>query len=249
MMPRISLGVFCLSLHLWAQSTFEVATVKQSPSISTDDLVSGRVRIGINIDAAQVNIRAASFQSILLRAFNLENYQLIAPDWMRTQPYFDIVAKIPEGVSKDRVPEMLQALLKDRFKLEVHRGTRELSVYALIIGKNGPKLKDAPPGATLTLRGGAFVNGVSHIHTVSNMDSLAFFMNTYLDRPVLDRTGLTGTYDIDLDVSRDLDSGPGPMPMLDLKSAVEPLGLKLDPRKESFEIIVVDHAEKAPTEN
>src|SRR5205814_5568237 len=66
------------------------------------------------------------------------------PDSMKSQR-FDILAKMPEGATKEQVPEMLQALLAERFQLKVHRENREQSIYALVVGKGGPKLKEAAP--------------------------------------------------------------------------------------------------------
>jgi len=75
-------------------------------------------------------------------AYRVKAYQVQGPDWM-AQQRFEIQAKIPEGVPEDKVPEMLQALLADRFKLTIHRDKKELPVYALIVGKNGSKLTEA----------------------------------------------------------------------------------------------------------
>jgi uncharacterized protein (TIGR03435 family) len=110
----------------------------------------------LTVEGARVDIRYMSLSRLLLTAYRLKPYQLSGPDWMKTQR-FDILAKIPEGGSKDKVPEMLQSLLAERFKLAVHRENKEQPVYALVVGKNGQKLQapaadaDAPlpntPGA------------------------------------------------------------------------------------------------------
>ncbi len=72
-----------------------------------------------------------------------------------TSERFDVLAKLPEGASREQVPEMLQALLAERFKLTVHRESKEHAVYALVVGKNGPKLKESPPDADAPAGGGA----------------------------------------------------------------------------------------------
>jgi uncharacterized protein (TIGR03435 family) len=77
-------------------------------------------------------------------AFKVKPYQLSGPDWMSADR-FDVMGKMPEGATKEQVPEMLQALLADRFKLTIHRENRERAVYALVVGKGGPKLKEAVP--------------------------------------------------------------------------------------------------------
>jgi uncharacterized protein (TIGR03435 family) len=252
---RKTLLLFAALPLLAQQPAFEVATIKQAPPIVIEDMISGKVRPGITVDAAQVTVRAVSLASIMMRAYRLQTYQLTAPDWMRTQPYFDIVAKIPEGGTPEQVPEMLQALLKERFKLEVHRETKDLPVYALVVGKNGPKLKPAPPGATLAFKMTQQPGGIFHFQTTSDLTAFAQTMITFVGRPVLDRTDLKGIYEIVLDVTRDAPrDNPGDLPGIlsqgaEFVAAVEQLGLKLESRKEPTEMIVVDHAEKTPTEN
>jgi uncharacterized protein (TIGR03435 family) len=118
----------------------------------------------LTIEGARVDIRYMSLSRLMLTAYRLKPYQLSGPDWMKTQR-FDILAKIPEGGSKDRVPEMLQSLLAERFKLAIHRENKEQPVYALVVGKNGQKLQapatdaeaplpDTPGGRGLYTPGG-----------------------------------------------------------------------------------------------
>lgn len=109
-------------------------------------MATGKLHIGMSIDAARVDIGSMSLADLIPFAFGVKAYQVSGPDWMN-QNRFDILAKMPEGATKDQVPQMLQALLVDRFKLVVHRENREHPIYALIIGKNGSKLKESPPEA------------------------------------------------------------------------------------------------------
>jgi uncharacterized protein (TIGR03435 family) len=81
---------------------------------------------------------------LIASAYKVKNFQVAGPEWIKTER-FDIMAKLPEGANKDQVPEMLQALLADRFKLTIHRDTKDHAIYALIVAKGGPKLKDSPP--------------------------------------------------------------------------------------------------------
>jgi uncharacterized protein (TIGR03435 family) len=244
-------------------------------------------------------------------AYRVKAYQVQGPDWM-AQQRFEIQAKIPEGVSSDKVPEMLQALLADRFKLTVHRGTKELPVYALIVGKNGSKLipasaeedapiPDSPGGLTLGTekgqvkiaqdgkgntvmqgggRGGTIKQSISaaglHLEmTKTTIESMVELLGSLVDRPVVDMTGLTGTYQVALDLPLEdvqiiaqkqaaalgvslprpggaganaADSASTPSGAA-IFGAVEKLGLKLDARKAPVETIVVDHLEKTPTDN
>jgi uncharacterized protein (TIGR03435 family) len=248
--------VFVLSmlvavLPVLAQSpTFEVAIVKAAVPYTTEDLQSGKAHIGLKVDAGRVDIGSSPLASLIMNAYRLKQYELDAPEWTRNRPFFDVLAKIPAGVTEAQMPEMLQALLKDRFKLAVHREMRDRAFYALVVSKNGPRLKEAAAGAPMLFKGTAVdPRGISHIHTISNLSALAFAMGPYVDRPVIDMTKLTGVNDMDLDVSRDPELGIGAMPLLDFKGAVKALGLELEARKEAIEMLVVDHVEKMPTEN
>jgi uncharacterized protein (TIGR03435 family) len=125
-----------------AVPSFEVASIKPAPPIEPAKIMAGKMHIGMSIDAARVDIGNLSLADLIRTAYRVKAYQLSGPDWMSSQRY-DVLAKMPEGVSKDKVPEMLQALLAERFKLTVHHTTKEEQVFALVVGKNGPKLKEA----------------------------------------------------------------------------------------------------------
>ena len=166
---------------------------------------------------------------------------------------------------------MLQALLADRFKLTVHRETRELPVYSLVIGKNGPILQEtkpdpsAPPApGPAASRGGSSIRiskmssgpaTMTALHTSAS--DLADSLSVQLGRTVLDKTGLTSRYDFTLkwtadDAQLPLPSGSAPPPSLTtdpsgptLFTAVqEQLGLKLEPGKGPVEVVVIDHVER-----
>ena len=125
---------------------FEVATIKPAPEIKPADVVAGKLHVGMNIDAARVDIGYVTIRDLVCVAYKMKPYQVTAPDWATAQR-FDIIAKIPEGATKEQVPEMLQALLADRFKLVIKRDKKEQPIYALLLGKNGPKMKPAVPEA------------------------------------------------------------------------------------------------------
>jgi len=146
-MNRALFALAILAIVGHAQTpAFEVASIKtaadpgRQPILCLAPCVPGE---RFTVDGARVDIRFMSLRRLILLAYRIEPYQLSGPEWMGT-PKFDIVAKIPAGVSKERVPEMLQSLLAERFKLAVHRDSKEQQVYALVLGKNGPKL--APSG-------------------------------------------------------------------------------------------------------
>jgi uncharacterized protein (TIGR03435 family) len=303
---------------------FEVASVKASPPFDVQKLMSGQQRIGMRMDAGRVEIDGLPLPDIINTAFRVKSYQVTAPSWLgagMAAPRFDIHATLPAGSTTEQVPEMLQALLAERFKLTYHREKKDQSVYALIVGKGGPKLVESPPDAPagdaatastgpsagpgtsgLIGRGGppAQVNANGRgaftiagggtgpmrmsmspegIHLEVDkvtMVQLADTLTRLVDRPVIDQTGLKGNYKVALDLAlADMmnvaraaganlppgalgagPGGPGGVPAaLDPSSgssvfhSVEQLGLKLDSRKTPVDQLVIDHLERAPTED
>jgi uncharacterized protein (TIGR03435 family) len=207
---------------------------------------------------------------------------------------WDILAKLPAGAAKAQVPDMLQSLLRDRFKLAVHKETRELNVYALTVRKEGPALKEAAPlpaadpkstailstpqgnaerssdGRTMTISGGpagairvTYIDdpNFSRLELRTSMSTFAGMLS--LDKPVVDLTGLSGTYAVALtmptnDIKPFMRSAMGigmlgsPQDLTDatvLAQALQKIGLKLESRRVPVEMIVVDHLEKKPTDN
>jgi uncharacterized protein (TIGR03435 family) len=192
------------------------------------------------------------------------------PDWMLSENY-DIVARIggadaeawkDEAQRRKMLRAMLQALLAERCKLVVHRGTRDKPVYAIVVGKNGPKLKAAETTDLDTLHakhpntndvpgGGGVVgegkNGGSGLYGAT-IGTLALALTYPAGRPVVDKTGLTGRYDIDLPHMQTLSPTDQPDGAPTVFSVLEDLGLRLEPRKEPVEVLVLDHVER-PTAN
>jgi uncharacterized protein (TIGR03435 family) len=174
---------------------------------------------------------------------------------------FDIEAVSDRAIGLDECKSRIQSLLGERFKLALHRETRDQPVYALAVAKSGPKFREATgePGNPSDVPS---INSTPIRSALDNssvrgltMPQLAAFLQVELiraehlggveNRPVVDRTGLTGVYQIHLDFSRRPDDDTHP----DLFTALqEQLGLKLEPRKEPVEVLVVDNVEK-PKEN
>jgi uncharacterized protein (TIGR03435 family) len=137
----------------WAQTPsvntgFEVATVKPSPppdrAKMAAEIQAGRMpRFGPHVSLSQAEYNHMLLRDLIAIAYNVQAYQITGPAWLATER-FDIVAKMPDGASKDDAPKFLQALLAERFKLAVHRDTQERPVLALVVGKDGPKLKESP---------------------------------------------------------------------------------------------------------
>jgi uncharacterized protein (TIGR03435 family) len=136
-----------------ATPRFEVASVKPSvPTPSNAGAGGGRMADGggvcvlsLKIDPARVDIQCATLLDLIGYAFRFSPARISGPDWMTppSSPRFDIAAKTPQSASSDQVPEMVRALLADRFKLATHRGTTERSIYALVVAKGGLKVQPA----------------------------------------------------------------------------------------------------------
>ena len=148
----LSLGVALVAGAVHAQApaaklAFEVASIKPAAPMDPAAIMAGKAHVGMKIDAARVDIGFLALGDLIRVAYKLKSYQLVGPDWingLNTQRW-DIMAKMPPGANKDQVPEMLQTLLAERFKLEFHRETKEHSAYALTVAKSGLKMKEAPP--------------------------------------------------------------------------------------------------------
>jgi uncharacterized protein (TIGR03435 family) len=144
----ICMGLLLLCASLFAQTpeklAFEVASIKPAPSLLqiAGDIQSGKARIGMRVDGARLDLNFVSLRDIVVGAFKVKPNQISGPDWLFSQR-FEIHAKLPEGATKEQIPEMLQTLLAERFKLTFHRENRELPVYALIVSKSGLKMKEA----------------------------------------------------------------------------------------------------------
>jgi len=295
--------------------TFEVASIKPSPQVTPAMMAAGSIHAGMKIDAARVDIGMLSLMDLICKAYEVKSYQVSGPGWLGVQR-FDIMAKIPEGGTKEQVPQMLQALLAERFKLVVHRDTKEHAVYALVPAKGGVKMKEseadpapaasaapgapAPPASTgssqvtvnASAKGTVVTDGQGGQTKMSmspdgksmrmesskiTMAQLAEGLSRFLDRPVVDMTELKGNYQATLDLSiqdlmnaaraagmaapgagaaagggadsaRPADAASDSSPT-SIFNSVQNLGLKLESRKMPLQLIIVDSAEKAPTEN
>jgi uncharacterized protein (TIGR03435 family) len=136
-----------------AKPAFEVASIKPAPTMQTliADIQSGKRSIASiqTVDATRVDLGYVPLNSLLAMAYKVKAHQIAGPDWLGSQA-FEIHAKIPEGVSKEQLPDMMQALLMERFNLTTHWEKREQPVYALIVSKDGHKLKEASAGSETT---------------------------------------------------------------------------------------------------
>ncbi len=212
-------------------AAFEVASIKPA-----QPMPMGRMMIGMNADAGMLRYTNVSLKDCIRAAYRVEEFQIQGPDWLGSQR-FDIVAKLPDGSSKEQIPEMLQNLLAERFKLTLHKETKHRDIYALVVGKNGPKLKPAevstagpapaePPPAGAKVRPGNMPRNAmfiqmgpegAHLKAPSaTLTNLAGMLSRFTERPVIDMTGIQGEYDFDLvfspETMRHVRVGAGPMP-------------------------------------
>src|ERR1041384_5429327 len=132
-----------------AKLAFEVASIKPAEQLDPAKMRSGQARVGVKIDQARVDIGFLSTAELIRMAYKLKSYQLIGPEWLTafTAQRWDIMATMPPGADNAQVPEMLQTLLAERFKLEFHRESKEHNAYALTVAKTGLKMKEAAPDA------------------------------------------------------------------------------------------------------
>lgn len=132
-----------------AKKSFDVASVKVAGPLNPQQVLTGQQRVGMKVSPGRVDIENWSIVELLNAAFKLSPARMTGPAAPKlanalTMPRFDIHATMPEGATKDDVPELLQSLLADRWKLAYHAESREQDVYALVVGKNGPKLTPSP---------------------------------------------------------------------------------------------------------
>ena len=268
-----------------ADLTFEVASVKISPPILPNERVYfGPPRGGPGTpDPTRITWSYATLRNLLMTAYDMRVYQISGPEWLATQRY-DVIAKVPAGTTREQVNIMWQNLLTQRFGVALHRESREFNVEELVIAKSGSKLKDtaedlsAPslPGPPQLKEGQLITPGlvtmmypgaVRKAHSVARaqpISKLTEMLGNYLDRPVVDQTGLRGKYDFALDYTlsgsppppgqaapdaatpADAASDPGP----DLIAALQQqLGLSLVRSRAKLDVLVIDKADKVPVAN
>jgi bla regulator protein blaR1 len=241
-----------------AQKSFDVASIK--PNAANDNRVMIRIQPGGRFTATGVSIKALLGQALGVRDFQILN----APGWASAERW-DINAVsegLPERVPPEVLRPLLRSLLEERCQLKMHTETRELPIYTLVVGKNGPKLKaseSASPQRMMRMgRGEINGQGVPMAFLVQQLGQM-------LGRDVTDKTGLAGVYDFELTWTPEPGQGGGgpfgggpPNPDAlpgagaggpSIFTAVqEQLGLRLEPAKGPVQVYVVDNIAR-PSEN
>ncbi len=297
------LSVFCLAAFGQAQPAFEVVVVKPAGPPTSWKMHTGIEGGPGTGEPGRITYSHLPLRTLLWMAYNLTNLQISGPAWLDSERY-DILAKVPQGTSKEQVVVMLQNLLADRFQLVLHHEKRDLSVYALVIGNKGSKLKPSEEkpvtdNSSPTPAGGSQsptsvrpakpnfdkygfpdlppgLKGRTTIYTISGNERLtayevsmerlaADWLTSEVGRVVVDMTGLKGYYDFTLtflpenhtkpsgspeDRGNPVGNTPDRVAPPNIFAALEEqLGLKLESRKMPVDVLVVDRANKVPTEN
>jgi uncharacterized protein (TIGR03435 family) len=288
-MSRVLVGIVLLSAAVLGQATpaFEVASIRPASEQVT------QVTAGVRIAGSQVRVTGVSLKDYIVFAYGVRPQQIDGPDWLG-QLRFDLAATIPAGESAEQFSDMMKTLLADRFHMKMHRESREFPVYALGVAKGGAKIqpaKAAPAPAEATEKapavnvaasgsgagvaadlggGSSFAFGNNRLEAKKvTMTSFADLLTRFVDRAVIDQTGLAGDYDVSLDIAPEdymglmirsaVNAGvtlpPQALRMLDnantdpLSGPLQNVGLTLESRKAPLDVIVVDSIAKTPTEN
>jgi uncharacterized protein (TIGR03435 family) len=234
---------------------FEVASVK--PNTSPTD------RGVLRFEAARFIAKRRSLRNFIMQAYGIQNYQIAGlPDSLERERY-DVEAKSAQPAVEEQLTLMLQTLLAERFKLQFHRETKEMPVFVLSVGKNGPKIARADdtetPEIKVVPRQVGDRTAYQLIRRKMPIGHLAGMLTAQLGRPVLDHTGLKGNFDFTTEIGPD-DNRPAQAsdgepvnekatllslaPSSVIAAMQADLGLKLESTKAPVEIVVIDHAEK-----
>jgi uncharacterized protein (TIGR03435 family) len=218
---------------------------------------------GISVSGSRLTVPHYGLAALLAFAYDLKPYQIPGASAL-DHTYYDIVADAGDGRTRTRddFRPLMRALLADRFKLRAHLEDKDMPVYALVVDAKGAKLKASAPGGkpdplrdahgdwhSSGTRGRALIRTCVKCTMEQFVDIIR--SNDDMDRPVVDKTGLTGTYEFTLTyvpqnrMGGGLDTGPD---AVDIFTAVKELGLRLEPQKSSVQLLIIDHSEK-PTEN
>ena len=236
-----------------APPAFEVASVKVNTAGTNGGM--GRGGMGghgfdtITPSPSGVSVIDVRLKSVIQWAYHVQPVQVSGPGWLDVDRY-DVVAKAAGAVPEDQLRQMMQTLLADRFKLTVHRESKEMRAFVASVAKTGLKMKESTSEGDMDMQPSGKAGATIQRATISK---LAELLSGPLQAPVVDETGLTGRYDFTIDLSNVLDPTT-PMGINDvipifIQVAQQQLGIKIDERKVPVEMLMVDHAEKLPVEN
>jgi uncharacterized protein (TIGR03435 family) len=253
--------------------TFDIASVRESKP--GDSVTVSGIDPPHN---SEVKFSNYDVSNLLAAAYGVDHFQIVGlPDWAGSHfgPFFTVEAKSDDSVDAQLAKltdkqarlekqHMLQLLLADRFQLKAHWETREGPIYELVVSKNGPKLN---PGGSMPpspeelqnwgdkklppiYQRGNGIKGYEYIGHQCAIEWLAEALSAQMGEPVIDKTGLSGTYDFVLQYrGRGPDASDDPSVWPPLLAAVpDELGLKMQPAKGQRQVLIIDHIER-PSEN
>lgn len=233
-----------------------VAQAADNPTFEVASIRAGQPgREAIEVVPGSLTMRNARLTTCIRWAYDVPEFQISGPDWLN-EVYFDINAKAAGPAKEPEMRVMLQTLLADRFKLTLHRQTKEISAMVLTINKGGHKLTPVETTEPPNFKTGKLnLTGKG-----ATMAQLVQFISRELRHPIVDQTGLTGRYDYFLDIApyfteeMQRNGGPGGGPPPDAAGIVAQaiqaqLGLKVESKKVPVEMLVIDRVEKTATEN
>ena len=246
----------CMLLNTSAGAqSFEAASIKPSPPASPDRPITGFQTPGGGL-GGRLNTFSTTLRMMIEYAYNVKDFQVSGgPGWANSETY-DIVAKGDGNSTSPQLRLMLQALLKDRFKLALRHETKAAPIYELVVAKGGSKIQeDTASRQRIAMTGPGKV-----VAQKTSLELFAQLLGTLAGRPVVDKTGLPTTYKFNLDWTpepgeRGLPGPPSPDvappesngPSL-FTALQEQLGLRLQSAKGPVDSLVIEEAEK-PTEN
>jgi uncharacterized protein (TIGR03435 family) len=247
--PHLAVAGFALMAVAGPEPLVAQAPAFDVASVKTNHSGSGGSRF-FGLRNGTFRAENVTLKTLLSEAYGMGSFRIAGPDWIDSDK-FDLEAKSPAGVPDSQMGPMLQSLLRERFMVAVHRETKEVPAFDMVVAKSGVRIHlvdpEHPPGPPPRYAGGATKGGVGTMREIA--DRLA----ANAGRPIVDRTGVEGTFAYFLNYAPlsaqpsdgAADSGPP-----DFFEAMEQqLGLKLEPKKEPIEILVVDRAERVPTPN
>lgn len=226
-----------------ADPDWEVVALKPDDPNSTE--------AGFWLHERGLEIRGKTAEQLLLYGYGLHESQVLnAPDWMRTERWHvEGVAGVPGQPNREQMGSLVRKLLAERFGLVMHHEQREMRVFALAVAKGGPKMgssaddPNAPMHENDSQSGG---QATMRVKNVSMGELAGMLMRLFLDRPVVDQTGLIRRYDFQLKWTQDETRVPtdGSAPPGLFTAIQEQLGLKLEPTKAAVDVLVIDRVQK-----
>ncbi|HEY6346823.1 MAG TPA: TIGR03435 family protein [Bryobacteraceae bacterium] len=217
----VAIMAFASGLASAQTLAFEVASIRQASPPTLEALRAGQFHSGARIEGTHLDFGYISLWELLPYAFGVREFQIVRPEWTRDSTW-NIMANLPEGTSKEQAPDMMHALLTERFKLASRHEKREQQVYQLVVAAGGLKVEASNPGDFKIWDGvysGFDFGGLLRGDVVSGrileqpncgmrwefvplpMSAFVDALTMFLDKPVIDETKLKGDYKVYLDIN------------------------------------------------